>query len=182
MLLSFLDEQGERLLERRSSDGSAAGICVLIERARSGDETAVPALRKLFAASPEIAEAVCDLSAEVHEAWARRTSSNLLGREALRAKGQALKKQLLATSTNPLEALLADRIVLCAEQLSFFELQEAGAPDRNFAQATFSMKCLESLQRRCLRAIRTLAEVRRLQLPILQVNVARQQLNVAGPN
>ena len=46
-------------------------------------------------------------------------------------------------------------------------------------QGGFHQKRLDYLHRRHLSAIKTLAQVRRLQLPVLQFNFAEKQVNVA---
>ena len=47
-------------------------------------------------------------------------------------------------------------------------------------EAQFYQRRLSLAQSRYLSAIRTLAQVRRLQVPAVQVNIAREQLNVAA--
>ena len=50
----------------------------------------------------------------------------------------------------------------------------------SLTQATFHQHRITVAHNRYLSAIRTLAQVRRLQVPAMQVNIAEQQLNVAG--
>jgi hypothetical protein len=45
---------------------------------------------------------------------------------------------------------------------------------------TYYQRSLERAQKRYLAAIKTLAQVRKLAVPVLQVNIARKQVNVAG--
>jgi hypothetical protein len=40
---------------------------------------------------------------------------------------------------------------------------------------------MDRAHKRYLSAIKTLATVRKLAVPVLQINVAKQQVNVAGP-
>jgi hypothetical protein len=47
-------------------------------------------------------------------------------------------------------------------------------------QGEYWQQAQERAQRRYLAAIRTLAQVRRLLTPAVQVNIAEQQLNLAG--
>jgi hypothetical protein len=51
--------------------------------------------------------------------------------------------------------------------------------DLTITQATYHQRRLSLAQSCYLSAIRTLAQVRRLQVPAVQINVAEQQLNVA---
>jgi hypothetical protein len=41
-------------------------------------------------------------------------------------------------------------------------------------------RCITTAQKRYLAASKTLAQVRRLVVPVLQVNIASKQVNVAG--
>jgi hypothetical protein len=45
----------------------------------------------------------------------------------------------------------------------------------------YYQRSISSAQKRYLAAIKTLALVRKLAIPILQVNIAKKQVNVAGP-
>jgi hypothetical protein len=52
--------------------------------------------------------------------------------------------------------------------------------DYSLTQAVFHQHRITAAHNRYLSAIRTLAHVRRLQAPHVQVNIAEQQLNVAA--
>jgi hypothetical protein len=56
--------------------------------------------------------------------------------------------------------------------------QNAG--EFSLTQATYHQHRISMAHSRYLSSIRTLAQVRRLQLPSVQVNIAREQLNVAA--
>jgi hypothetical protein len=49
------------------------------------------------------------------------------------------------------------------------------------AQADYRQRTRDRAHRRYLSAIRTLALVRKLAAPVLQVNIAKRQVNVATP-
>ncbi len=51
--------------------------------------------------------------------------------------------------------------------------------EMSLRQAEFHQKRISMAQNRYLAAIRTLAQVRRLGVPVVQVNIAEQQVNVA---
>ena len=50
----------------------------------------------------------------------------------------------------------------------------------SIAQANFLQARIDKAHSRFLKAIKTLAQVRKLALPALQVNIAKNQVNVAG--
>ena len=47
--------------------------------------------------------------------------------------------------------------------------------------SVYYQKSIDRAHRRYLSAIKTLATVRKLALPVLQVNIAKKQVNVASP-
>jgi hypothetical protein len=65
----------------------------------------------------------------------------------------------------------------------FYHLETAYAGKDSMALelASYYQRSLSSAHKRYLSAIKTLAVVRKLALPVLQVNIARKQVNVAGP-
>ena len=52
---------------------------------------------------------------------------------------------------------------------------------RGHAGWSYLQRCIDWAHKRYLSAIKTLAVVRKLAVPVLQVNIARKQVNVAGP-
>jgi hypothetical protein len=56
----------------------------------------------------------------------------------------------------------------------------AGKESMALELGTYYQRCLSAAQKRYLAAIKTLALVRKLAVPVLQVNIARKQVNVAN--
>ena len=113
----------------------------------------------------------------------RRASGEqaLCTQERLRRQCTALTRDLTGPVPTPLETLLVDRIVLCWVHLHYVEnVYVQSMHELSLTQATFHQRRLSLAQSRYLAAIRTLAQVRRLQVPAMQVNIAEQQLNVAA--
>jgi len=105
----------------------------------------------------------------------------LLTQEAQRRKCAALRRELAGESPTPLETLLVDRIVLSGLHLHYAEALYAQHLETfSLKQNEFYQRRLSLAQNRYLSAIRMLAQVRRLQVPAVQVNIAREQLNVAA--
>mgnify|MGYP007086306384 FL=1 len=79
-----------------------------------------------------------------------------------------------------LERLLVQQVVLCWLKLAYTEYQHRHyltTGTTTITQADFWERRLSAAQHRYLRATETLARVRRLQLPAVQVNIAEQQVN-----
>lgn len=104
-----------------------------------------------------------------------------------RARLDRFKAQLGYQAATPLERLLIDQVGLCWLRLQIAEMSYAGADSRRatlrLAELDYWERRLNASQRRFLRAMETLARIRKLasRTPeILQINIAQQQVNQAG--
>ena len=70
---------------------------------------------------------------------------------------------------------------LCWLRLQLIEQQYSGVQAGNMTlpQGDYWERRLSAAQRRYLRAVETLARVRRLRVPALQVNIGEKQVNIA---
>jgi hypothetical protein len=123
-----------------------------------------------------------DLARRAERAVAERMAgSDLAAQEAIARKLDLLRAELTGPTATPVEKLLVERAVACWLQVQAVDLhiaqKEAGVV---FPQADYWVAQRERAHHRFLSALKTLALVRRLAEPLLQVNVARQQVNVAG--
>ena len=148
-----------------------------------GDASVMPKLRKLFDEQPDRWEQAGNLSLHAQRSLQTLAAGNdRIAFEALERKANELRAEVAGPLPTPLEKLLADRIVLC-----WLDTHQA---DRDFARQVQSGVSLplgdyldrrrDRAHRRYLHAIRSLAQVRRLLGPSLQVNIADQQVNVVG--
>jgi hypothetical protein len=110
----------------------------------------------------------------VHKA----AGTNLFFGQGLEAKMARLRADLAGPDPTPLERLLAERIALCWLALHDAEARYAQAEDLTIKRAEFWQHRIDCAHRRYLTAIKTLATVRKLALPALQVNIARKQVNI----
>jgi hypothetical protein len=105
---------------------------------------------------------------------------NLAFREAIKRKRAALREELEGPTPSPTERLLVDRVVACWLQVQEADLRYAQAGNCSFAQADYHLKRQDRAHRRFLSAMKTLATIRKLGLPVLQVNIGENQVNVAN--
>jgi hypothetical protein len=162
---------------------SPEAMLKVIERAQSGDEEAMPALRKILDHVPEIRELLgADLERTVEYLVSKSLGGedDLAFREAIKRKLAGLREELEGPSPTPTERLLADRIAACWLQVQEADFRYAQAGNCSFAQANFHLRRQDSAHRRFLSALRTLATVRKLGLPMLQVNIGNNQVNMAN--
>jgi hypothetical protein len=154
----------------------------LIDRAQRGDKTALPAVRELLAVPANVDGMGGDLARQAQLTLIDKFSGkNLLWKETLTRKLDLLRAELSGPTPTPLERLLVERIVACWLHLHHLEIIYANKESVSLELGAYYQRCLSAAQKRYLAAIKTLAVVRKLAVPVLQVNIARKQVNVAGP-
>jgi hypothetical protein len=153
----------------------------LLRQAEKGDKAVLPTLQTWMDRTPGYWETVGDLAQTARQSLIQTISGdNLLAQEAYDRKCVALTKELAGPQPCPLERLLVERIVLCWLHLYSAEaLYAQNTHNLSLRQAEFYQQRLSKAQARYLAAIRTLAQVRRLDVPAVQVNIGQQQV-IAG--
>jgi hypothetical protein len=166
---------------RSEASGDDDDTRATIERAIAGDESVTDAARALVNASAPLARFVGEMAGLVERGWVRRLAGqNILAREAMTLELARLKARLLGPTPTAIEQVLIDRVAACWVQANYFDATEATHGDRTFGQAELALKRQTMAHKRLLSALKTLAEVRRLMVPSVQVNIAEQQVNLAG--
>jgi hypothetical protein len=161
----------------------AAQLRKLIDQANKGNTQALDQICALLPAVAAQWVHLKDMAENAREQFIKVASGEkaLFTQELFRRQCTALTRDLAGPDPTPLERLLVDRIVLCWLHLHYAEnIYVQAMHELTITQATFHQRRLSLAQSRYLSAIRTLAQVRRLQVPAVQVNIAEQQLNVAA--
>lgn len=162
-----------------------ADLSPLAERARKGDREAANALLRVLEGDPDrlirLGHGNLDVLAEECLSM-RELGDNLIARDAIEARLKRLRAELAGPAPTPLERLLVDRVAMTWFQLQMLELvtPTSGKSD---GWALRIDRRRDQAHRRFLSSLKALAQVRRLELPALQVNVAMaggQQVNLAG--
>lgn len=144
---------------------------------QSGDRPPLPIVRKTTA------DFDGNLERLAREAIIQGLSGEEAGfQEATAAQLEVLRRELLGESPTPIERLLVDRIVACWLQVQDAEIRYARElqGERNLWLWEFHQRRCDACHRNYLAAIKALVLVRKLAAPLLQVNVAERQINVAG--
>lgn len=166
------------------STETTEGIREILRRGGKGDEAVLPLLRRLFdrpEGGPELIDRFGDAYRFTRETLIKHAAGDsLVIQEALRRKIDGLRDDLAGPDATALERVLAERIALC-----WFDVHETDRRYSDVSNATLTVAEYrdgrrDRAQRRFLAACKTLATIRKLGLPAIQVNVARQQVNVAG--
>ncbi|MDY3560234.1 hypothetical protein R5W23_001460 [Gemmata sp. JC673] len=162
---------------------TTAEIRALLKRTHAGDESTVPVVRKMLQDPACVHLFGGDLAHEVVASFTRAMAGdNVSFREAVLRKLELLRAELLGENPTPVERVLVERVVACWLQVQDAELRAAqGQKDTSFRQAEFHQHRMDAANRRFLAAVKTLAQVRKLAIPVLQINVGKKQVNIATP-
>ncbi len=157
----------------------------LLIREQAGDEAASRELVATYNAVPRLWEDLDALRENAEHAWLAlmqppADSGRGFTREAIRREMERVRRDAAGEQPSPLERLLAHRVALCWLATIHADTQYAQRlkDGMTFKESEFYQRRCERSQRQLLRAVQTLATVRRLLRPIVQVNVAEQQINV----
>jgi hypothetical protein len=137
----------------------------LVQRARQGDESVLPALRMLLDEQPDLWQQAGDLALQARAAWlALLAGPDLVLREAVERKLRELEAELSATEPTLLERLVIARVIAGWMQVEYVDAMYAQS---RMAKATTGLlldlqRRQESAQARYLAAVKMLATVRRL--------------------
>jgi hypothetical protein len=152
-----------------------------LKHASSGDASTLPMLRQLLQDPGVVERCGGDLARQAELGFIHAiTGDNLAWRESILRKMELLRAELAGPNPTPVERLLVERIVACWLQVQDADIRYSQAKDLTLAGSEYHQRRMDRAHRRYLAAVRTLALVRKLALPVLQVNIARKQLNVAG--
>lgn len=144
------------------------------------DAGAVGALRRFLADNPDLWRNVGDLAEQANLNMIELMSAPTAMKESLKFGLSAMAANLTQPGDGELERLIIRQIVGSWLRLSYVEYVVGhNTVEGNFTlnQADFWERRQSAAQRRYLRAIETLARVRRLRLPAVQVNIAEKQVN-----
>jgi len=160
----------------------AKQISTLSEKANNGDARAMVELRPLIRAYPAAFTAYSELSSAVRDMiLSQITGANkgLLIADRVKAHLQKLAQELAGPAPTPLEALLVDRIVTCWLEVQYIDslLISTYANAGSYKQGEYIQRRQERAHQRYLSTIKALAQIRRLALPAVQVNIGQNQVN-----
>jgi hypothetical protein len=149
--------------EKSSEPGVAAELKDLVRRAQGGDTSALPRMREIIDAHPEIWQFVGDVAGLAERAWIATLAANsALAVESLKHKLAEMKANLAGEHPTELEKMLVGQIISCWMEMQWLQGTQANPGERNLKQAGYWLKRQESAQRRHLAAIKTLATTRAL--------------------
>jgi hypothetical protein len=137
-------------------------------------------LQAIFDKLPDAALPLGNLVAMNRSALIKKTISGKATQMAVTTKATQMQKELGYEQSPHLEKLVIDNLTDSWLYMHHVQhnlnswLREPGA---GYDAAEYWEKRMNSAQRRFLRACSTLARIRKMKLPALQVNIAQQQVN-----
>lgn len=158
-------------------------IAELAKLAQGGDHSLLPAIREMVDKENWLVDGTGNLAVQVQASWIKAyTDGNLLYEETVERKLRELRNSLGGPNPSALEMLLVERILACWLQANYLETlyaQRMGSREaRTWPDDEGHQRRQDRAHRRFLSAVKTLAVVRRLALPAVQVNIGEKQINV----
>jgi hypothetical protein len=113
--------------------------------------------------------------------WAVGKDGDAKTKASLKEERCDLSAELAGPSPSPAETVLAETAATCWFAFRLHEARYAGGVTSEggmtLAQSEHAQRRIDRAHRRFLSTVKALAAVRRLSIPSLQINVARQQVN-----
>jgi hypothetical protein len=142
--------------------------------------------RALLDKVPDLALLYGNLPASARNMGLTRYESLPIMEESVKARLKQIRAELVGPAPAPVESLLVDAVVLCHQDYYSFAVMYGRTTGKTLTLEDMEKweRILASKEQRYLRAVETLARVRRLlKLPSAQVNInlpGGQQVNVSG--
>ena len=154
-------------------------VKALLGRAAEGDEQALTELTPLIDRTPELWRTLGDVAHLAQQAQIEQAcGKDLLTRQAQERTLDQLRAELAQPGDGALEKLLVEAILTTWLQLGYANaVASEQAHSLSVQWADYYQRRIDKAHRRFLAAIRTLATVRKLAQPAIQLNVAERQIN-----
>jgi hypothetical protein len=160
----------------------------LLKRAESGDKTCLPRLRAVLQAEADgkrrgtLLETYGSPPTWLRNALVKHTSGgDLVVSEEIHSRFDQLRRELEGPNPTAIERLLAERATFCWFLVYRCEFNLEVVKELSLRQGDYHQRKIDAAHRRFLSSVRTLAQVRKLALPTLQLNIGSNQLNVVQP-
>ncbi len=133
--------------------------------------------RKMIQAVPEFAKLRQTPAGDLLDCLVRRYYPNVLEQELVRHQVEQVRLDLAGPTPTHLEALLAERAAVCWLACNVYERAAESVQDLKLADGMYRQRKIDGAHRRFLSAIKTLATVRKLQLPDLKILVDQRAIH-----
>jgi hypothetical protein len=158
-------------------------LMAMTQLAAKGDERASQALIEACQTVPRLWEILSTLSSMAVRSWVDLLSpagpGTEITRRTIEQEIERKRSEVSGENPSPLERLLAERVALCwlAARYADAEYTRKLKAGMSFREGEYYSKRCEQTNRQLLKAIESLARVRRLLTP-MQINIGQNQINV----
>jgi hypothetical protein len=151
-----------------------------VDRAEEGDPEALALMVEYMEGAPGWV-ANNDLAANAERALIRHIAGEKqpLVKEIFEMRQKQLRQEMAGEEPSPLEKMLIRRVSVCWLQAYHADSLFAQYISEGLRGTEYIQKYQDRAHKRLLSAVKALAQVRRLQLPIVQVNIGEKQVNLA---
>jgi hypothetical protein len=158
---------------------TTAEVKAIVDRYRRGDVTLTDAeIGSLLDAFPSMVQANGSPARHLADILLDNYSKSLVIKESVRRTLVEVREELEGPNPSPLESLLAERAAICWLTVNAYENTFARTAKLSPREADHQQRKIDAAHRRFLSAVKTLATVRKLGLPDIKINVAKNQVNV----
>src|SRR5215217_4686364 len=162
----------------------AGWLTAMTQLAAKGDERASQALIEARQTVPRLWEILSTLSSLAVRSWvdllAPAGPGSEITRRTIEKEIERKRSEVAGEAPSPLERLLAERVALCwlASSYADAEYTRKLNAGMSFREGEYYSKRCEQTNRQLLKAIESLARVRRLLTP-MQINIGQNQINLS---
>jgi hypothetical protein len=166
-------------LASNPADDGIEALAKVMDKAAQGDASTIPIIRNALAKNPKIVDLLGgNVAKAAQDSFVYALAGkDLVFRESLLAKLESLRGELNGPNPSAVERLLVERVVACWLQVQDADLRYSKAKEVSFNQANYDLRRMNGAHKRYLSALKTLAAVRKMALPAVQINIARKQVN-----
>ena len=129
---------------------------------------------------PTVFEDMGDMARQVQSSLVNKMTSKgkaLLTKDRIQAHLRKMQQDLSGSAPDPLERLLVERILTCWLEVQWYDHLYINSDNLALDLGDYCQRRQDRAHKRLLSAIKALAQVRRLALPVIQLNIAGQQVN-----
>ena len=139
-------------------------------------------IRKFLSAYPEFCQIVFNMGGVTRDRIVKDWVSGKIAKTAIQEQVNYLRDGMGYQEAPIMEKMIIDNIATCWLRLQYIDYAVAAkmAGDFNIRHMEFWQKSLATAQKSYLAACETLAKVRKMRLPNIQLNIGEKQVNVAS--
>ena len=168
------------IVDRGGRPWSVEELVELASRAQAGEASALTTLETSFDARQSWWDRITDSVAEqAEESLIKASTTREFWRLAARRRLERTRTELAGPSPTPLVRLAARNAALCSLEADLAHRSSAEMLAKNAVPTEALQRWLDRADARFRKALKTLADLQRLPIPVLQVNVGGQQVNIA---